>query len=168
MIVRRSPGGIRSEAREDRDLIYLYLTSADITQVQMKFLVSTMLLCVLARAQNFTASPSVLPDAPHPPSFWTFENKLDVGILAGLVAADAITTQRGLNQGLREINPVMRPLVTRGAPGEAVGSALGFGAGVGVIYLLHRSHRYTAERRLMRLIMAGETGFVVNNIVAIR
>jgi hypothetical protein len=122
------------------------------------------------QAQNFIASSSGLPDAPssssHP--FWTFENKLNVGLLAGLIAADAITTQRGLNEGMREANPVMRPFVTRGAGGEAVGSALGFGAGVGVVYLLHRSHHYKAERISMRMIVAGEGAFVANNIVAIR
>lgn len=93
---------------------------------------------------------------------------MEAGILAGLVAADGITTQRGLNQGLREVNPVMRPLVTRGAAGQAVGSALGFGAGVGIVYLLHRSHHYQAGRIALRLIIAGEGGTVANNIVAIR
>lgn len=134
----------------------------------MKLIVLTILLGVVVRAQGFTASPTPLPDAPSPPPFLTVENKLDIGILAGLIGADGITTQRGLSQGLREINPVMRPFVTRGAAGEAVGSALGFGAGVGAVYLLHRSHHYKAERIAMRLILAGEGGFVANNIVAIR
>ena len=62
----------------------------------------------------------------------------------------------------------MRPFVTRGPAGEAAGSALGFGAGVGIVYLLHRSHHYKAERITMRLIVAGEAGFVANNIIAIR
>jgi hypothetical protein len=62
----------------------------------------------------------------------------------------------------------MRPFVTRGAPGEAAGSALGFGAAVGVAYMMHRSHHYKAERITMRLMVAGESGFVANNIVAIR
>lgn len=136
----------------------------------MKLLLSILLLSACLQAQNFIASSSGLPDAPssssHP--FWTFENKLNVGLLAGLIAADAITTQRGLNEGMREANPVMRPFVTRGAGGEAVGSALGFGAGVGVVYLLHRSHHYKAERISMRMIVAGEGAFVANNIVAIR
>jgi hypothetical protein len=57
-------------------------------------------------------------------------------------------TQRGLNEGLREVNPIMRLFVTRGAAGEAAGSALGFGAGVGIVYLLHRSHHYQAGRIL--------------------
>ena len=136
----------------------------------MKLLLSILLLSACMQAQNFIASSSGLPDAPssssHP--FWTFENKLNVGLLAGLIAADAITTQRGLNEGMREANPVMRPFVTRGAGGEAGGSALGFGAGVGVVYLLHRSHHYKAERISMRMIVAGEVAFVANNIVAIR
>ncbi len=135
----------------------------------MKFLVSILLLGAAMQAQSFTASgKSALPDAPSQRPFWTVENKINVSILAGLVAADAFTTQRGLNQGLREVNPVMRPFVTRGAAGEAAGSALGFGAGVGVVYLLHRSHHYKAERITMRLIVAGEAGFVANNIIAIR
>jgi hypothetical protein len=62
----------------------------------------------------------------------------------------------------------MRPFVTRGAAGQAAGSALGFGAGVGTAYLLHRTHHYKAERLAMRLLIAGEGGFVASNIVAIR
>jgi hypothetical protein len=140
----------------------------------MKLLLSILLLGVLSmsvamQAQSFTASGSfALPDAPSQQPFWTVENKVNVSILAGLIAADAITTQRGLNQGLREVNPIMRPFVARGAAGEAAGSALGFGAGVGAVYLLHRSHHYKAERITMRLIVGGEGGFVANNIIAIR
>jgi hypothetical protein len=143
----------------------------------MKYLLSILLLSVAVQAQSLTASitpalssapsSSALPDAPSQRPFWTIENKANVSILAGLVAADAITTQRGLSEGLREANPIMRPFVTRGAAGEAAGSALGFGAGVGVVYLLHRSHHYKAERITMRMIVAGEAGFVANNIVAI-
>src|ERR1700687_2558125 len=135
----------------------------------MKYLLSILLLSAAMQAQNFAVSRFALPDAPSQQRpFWTLENKLNVSILAGLITADAITTQRGLNQGFREVNPIMRPFVTRGAAGEAAGSALGFGAGVGVVYLLHRSHHFKAERITMRLIVACEAGFVVNNIIAIR
>lgn len=134
----------------------------------MKYLLLLLLLSVAMQAQSFTASSSVLPDAPSQQPFVTVENKVNFSILAGLVAADAITTQRGLNQGLREVNPIMRPFVTRGAAGEAAGSALGFSAGVGVVYLLHRSHHYKAERITMRMMVAGEGAFVANNIIAIR
>jgi hypothetical protein len=135
----------------------------------MKFLLSLLLLSVAVQAQSFTAnSGSSLPDAPSQQPFWTVENKVNISILAGLVAADAITTQRGLDLGLREVNPLMRPFVTRGATGQAAGSALGFGAGIGVVYLLYRTHHYKAERVTMRLIVGGEGAFVANNIIAIR
>ncbi len=135
----------------------------------MKYLLSIVLLSVVMQAQNFAAvNKFALPDAPTKHPFWTVENRVEVSMLAGLVAADGITTQRGLNEGLREVNPVMRPFVTRGAPGEAAGSALGFGAGVGFAYLLHRTHHYKAERIAMRMMVTGEAGFVANNIVQIR
>ena len=133
----------------------------------MKYLLSILLLGTAMQAQSFTVS-SALPNAPVPQPFWTVENTVNFSVLAGLVAADAITTQRGLNEGLREVNPVMRPFVTRGAAGEAVGSALGFGSGVGIAYLLHRTHHYKAERIATRLMIAGESGFVANNIIQIR
>jgi len=135
----------------------------------MKYFLSILLLTTAMQAQSFTASSSsALPDAPSQRPFWTVENKLNVSILAGLVAADAVTTQRGLNEGFHEVNPIMRPFVTRGAAGEAAGSAIGFGAGVGAVYLLHRTHHYKAERITMRVLVAGEAGFVANNIIAIR
>lgn len=133
----------------------------------MKLLLSILLLSFTVQAQNFKIDRFALPDKPNQHPFWTTESKVEIGILAGLVAADAITTQHGLNEGLREANPLMRPLVTRGAGGQAVASAVGFGAGVGVVYLLHRTHHYKAERITIRLIDAGEAGFVVNNLVAI-
>jgi Domain of unknown function (DUF5658) len=136
---------------------------------KMKYLLLILLLSAAMQGQNLAVTKFALPDAPSQQHrFWTLETKVNVSVLAGLITADAITTQRGLNQGLREANPIMRPFVTRGAAGEAAGSALGFGAGVGVGYLLHRTHHYKAERITMRMIVAGESGFVANNIIAIR
>jgi hypothetical protein len=62
----------------------------------------------------------------------------------------------------------MRPFVTRGAVGEAAGSALGFGAAIGVAYCMHHTHHYKAERIAMRFMVAGESGVVANNIVQLR
>jgi len=136
----------------------------------MKALLTILLLSAAMQAQSFQVNRFALPDAPnsqqHP--FWTFENKVDAGILAALIGADGITTQRGLSEGFREVNPVMRPFVTRGAAGEAAGSALGFGAAMGVAYCLHRTHHYKAERITMRLMIAGESGVVASNIVQLR
>jgi hypothetical protein len=130
----------------------------------MKSAVLTVLLLVGAvqAQQNFTASP--VPVAPNPPKFWGMENKIDFSILAGQITVDAITTQRGLNNGFKETNPVLRPLVTRGVAGEATASALGFGFGVGTAYLLHRTHHYKAERIAVRTMLAVEGGVVANNL----
>ena len=134
----------------------------------MKYLLSILFLSAVMQAQSFTTSSSALPDAPSQYRFWTIENRVDIGILAALVAADGFTTQKGISQGLREINPLMRPFVTRGTAANVAGFGLGFGAGVGVVYFLHRSHHYKMERITMRLMVAGEGGFVANNIVQLR
>lgn len=135
----------------------------------MKYLLlSILVLCAAAQAENLAAAATPLPDAPSSRPFWTLENKVGFMALGSLVAADAITTQRGLNQGCREANPLMRPFVTRGAGGEALGSALGFGAGVGAVYLLHHTHHYKAERIAMRLMIAVEGAVVANNIAVLR
>jgi hypothetical protein len=135
----------------------------------MRYLLVIILLSFGVQAQSFTSNNnSSLPDAPGPKPFWTIENRANVCMLAGLVTADAITTQRGLDQGLREANPLMRPFVTNGGVGEAAGSALGFGAALGAVYLLHQTHHYKVERVVMRLMVGGEAGFVANNIIAIR
>ena len=135
----------------------------------MKYLFSIVLLSTAMQAQILAVTKFALPDAPSQQrTFWTLETNVNVSILAGLITADAITTQHGLAQGFREANPIMRPFVTRGAAGQAAGSALGFGTGIGVVYLLHRTHHYKAERVTMRLMVAGESGFVANNIIAIR
>lgn len=136
----------------------------------MKFIFLILLLCAVANAENLVAVPDMgpLPEAPIYPPFWSFENKVDFGILGGLITADSITTQRGLNEGLSERNPLMRPFVRRGAVGQAAGSALGMGAVMGTAYLLHRTHHYKAERITMRLMLGGEGAVVGNNIAAIR
>ena len=134
----------------------------------MKLFLFVLLLSTAMQAQYLEVRHFTVPDAPKQEhAFWTFENYVNVSILAGLIASDAVTTQRGLAQGFRETNPIMRPFVTHGALGEAAGSALGFGTGVGVAYLLHRTHHYKAERVTMRLMIAGESGFVANNIILI-
>ena len=136
----------------------------------MKHLLAILLLCAAMQAKDMTPVEAAVPlsDAPSHGEFWTPENKAGFSVLGALVVADAITTQRGLHQGLREANPLMRPFVTRGAAGEAIGSALGFGIGLGAVYLMHQTHHYRAERITMRLMVAGEGAVVANNIIAIR
>jgi len=127
-------------------------------------LFTILLLAGAAQAQQSFVATTPLPDAPAARKFWSFENKMDFSILAGQITVDAITTQRGLNEGFRESNPVMRPLVTRGAAGAAAASSLGFGAALGTAYLLHRTHHYKAERLATRAMVTVEGGFVANNL----
>jgi hypothetical protein len=135
----------------------------------MKALLAILLLtAAAASAQNFVERSSSLPDAPSEHRFWTVETKVNTGILAGMIAADAFTTQRGLQQGYREANPIMRPFVTRGIGGQAAGSALGFGASLGTVYLLHKTHHYKAERIALRLMVGVEGAIVANNFFATR
>ena len=132
----------------------------------MKSAIVTVLLLVSAvQAQPNVLATNSVPDAPSAQKFWNLENKVDFSILAGQITVDAITTQRGLNNGFRETNPVMRPLVTRGAAGEAAASSIGFGFAVGTAYLLHRTHHYRMERIAVRTMVAVEGGFVANNIL---
>ncbi len=116
--------------------------------------------------QSFVAT-NQMPNASAP-KFWNLENKIDFSIFAGQLAADAITTQRGLGNGFREVNPIASPFVSRGAPGAAAASALSFGAGVGMAYMLHRTHHYKAERVAVRLMLAGEGAVVGHNIALLR
>ena len=136
----------------------------------MKALLVILALTVSAAAQSFAPSSSLsqLPDAPSQHHFWTLETKMNAGILAGLVAADAITTQRGLSQGYREANPIMRPFVTRGTAGQASGSAVGFGAALGTVYILHKTNHHKAERIAMRLMIGVQSAVVANNFFATR
>lgn len=124
-----------------------------------------LLLIGTAQAQKSFVATNPIPQAPPPQKFWSTENKIDFSVFAGQIAADAITTQRGLANGLRESNPVVRPLVTRGIAGETAASGLGFGFGVGTAYLLHRTHHYKAERIAVRSMLAIEGGFVANNLM---
>jgi Domain of unknown function (DUF5658) len=129
------------------------------------FIFIILLLVGAAQAQQSFVAASPVPNAPNPQKFWSRENKVDFSILAGQITVDAITTQRGLSEGFRESNPVMRPLVTRGVAGEAAASALGLGFGIGTTYLLHRTHHYKAERIAARTMLAVEGGFVANNLM---
>jgi len=137
----------------------------------LRYVLSLVLLCTVAHAGAIPAASGTLPDSPshffYRP-FWTPENRLGFGVLGSLFVADAITTQIGMNNGFREMDPLMRPFVSRGPAGNAAGSVLGFGAGLGVAYLLHRSHHYKAERISLRLMVAGEGAVVGHNIATIR
>lgn len=95
-----------------------------------------------ASAQQFT-----LPDAPSQHKFFDRQNKIAFGTLAGLIAADSITTQRLTTSGRAyEANPIWRPMVRQGWAGQAAASALGYASALGVSYTLHKTGHHKLER----------------------
>src|SRR5256712_8477064 len=104
--------------------------------MKIKFL-AILLLIGAAEAQEKLVASDHVPDAPSTRRFWSAENKIDLSIFAVQLTADAITTQRGLSEGFREVNPLIRPLVTRGVAGQGTASALRFGGGVWTGHLRH-------------------------------
>jgi hypothetical protein len=107
---------------------------------------------------------------PEAPSHHFFErgSEIRMGVIAGLIAADGITTQHilGVDHG-SELNPLVRPLVTKGAPGQAGASVLGYAFSIGSSYLLHRTGHHRLERLMLHSTIAIEAECVTSNLVQI-
>ncbi|MFY9559283.1 MAG: hypothetical protein WAQ52_03530 [Terriglobales bacterium] len=114
--------------------------------VALRFAVLALVLLTgySACAQQLTLPE---PDAPSHHKFLDRQNTVAFSLMAGLIAADAVTTQRLINSGrAREANPLWRPMVRQGWQGEMAASALGFGAAVGVAYTFHKTGHHKMER----------------------
>ncbi len=72
--------------------------------------------------------------------------------------ADAITTQRGLRHGAKEGNPLGKPFVDQGWPGQICLAAIENGAELAVMYLAHRHGHHRLER-LLPLAVGLSAGF---------
>jgi hypothetical protein len=116
-------------------------------------------LAGLAPAQDFPPSPAPNSTPITAPAFWTHQAKADYALLAGFEAVDATATLYLLSCGGREVNPIVRPLVTRGAGGQAAVDAIGFGAVLGISYALHRAGHPRAAVIARRISVAVESGF---------
>jgi len=99
--------------------------------------------------------------------FFDRGNKIRMGILAGVVAADGISTQAILQSGghWRELNPLARPFVNQGAPGQFAASILGYGFSVGTSYLLHRTGHHKLEKLMLDASIGIETEVVASNLI---
>lgn len=116
------------------------------------------------------ALPSGAQSLPDSPSHVFFEkrNQIRLATLAGLVAADGVTTHHVLFvDGGRELNPLARPLVMQGAGGQVAASFLGYGVGMGTSYLFHKMGHHKMERMVLNLAIAAETECVVDNLIQI-
>ncbi len=122
-----------------------------------------------------TPAPPVLPATPKSQiiaqaqehaRFLDRPAKIRFAILAGVIAADGITTQYVLNHdGGKEVNPLARPLVTHGAVGQFAASTIGFGFGVGTSYLFHRTGHHKLERMFQNVAIGVEAECVTNNLI---
>ncbi len=106
-----------------------------------------LFVLVLLAGYPVRAQQAILPDAPSSHKFLDRHNAAAFTTLGGLIAVDAVTTQRLINSGqAREANPLWRPLVRQGWQGEMAASALGFGAAVGMAYTFHKTGHHKMER----------------------
>ena len=119
-----------------------------------------LLLPLSAGAQEQTATAPVAP--PH--RFFDATNIALTGIESAALIADGIYTQRALNRYpeiFREADPLARPFVTRGWPGQIAGGILVVSADVGLRYWLHRKKKHRLERLVpLILIVYGTVGAV--------
>jgi hypothetical protein len=97
--------------------------------------------------------------------FFERGNNIRFVALAGLVAADGLTTQLALsgNGSFREMNPLARPFVNHGTAGQVAASAIGLGASTGTAYLLHKTGHHKLERFILNASIAIEAETVSSN-----
>jgi len=108
---------------------------------------------------------TLLPDAPSH-RFFDAHNVVSMSALTALLAVDGVTTQHLIQDyKFGEMNPIARPLVTRGSAGQAVACAMGLGTDVGAAYLFHKRGNHRLEKWTLSLSIAGESAAVINNVV---
>lgn len=119
-----------------------------------------------APSQALVATVPATEPAAH--SFLQRGNQIRMAVLAGLIAADGITTQHILtvDHG-SELNPLVRPMVRQGAVGQLGASLLGYGLGLGSSYLFHRSGHHRLERLVLNTSIVVESECVTSNLVQI-
>lgn len=103
------------------------------------------------------------PDALQTPSH-RFLDKTNVALLTISVLgqlSDGITTQRFIKRGTSEADPLYRPFVDQGWPGQIAAGVLDTGAQVSIMYVLHRMHHDRIERAipLARGALGGIQGY---------
>jgi hypothetical protein len=104
-----------------------------------------------------------LPDAPISKVTWTTFAGLGTEILA-----DGVSTRVLYQRRYDEINPLARPFVHAGVPGQAVASVLG-AAAVGSVWLvLRRTHHDRAARWFLSSVTAGEGCNVARQFMLLR
>lgn len=117
------------------------------------------------RTPAFTALPTapsaIIPVKQRPEShrFFDVKNSFALSAVATSLAADALSTQKGLSYpGFYEMNPIARPFVqTR--TGAAVYSAGSLGLVAAGMYVAHRTRHHKLER-ILPFAIAGWEGLL--------
>ena len=129
---------------------------------------STLAAIILLLGYSASAQQLTLPDAPSH-KFFDRQNAAAFATLGGLVAMDAVYTQRLTNSGVaHEVNPLWRPLVKQGWQGEMAASALGYGAALGVAYTFHKTGHHKMERWANWFTVAMEAGNDAHSLLLAR
>jgi hypothetical protein len=124
------------------------------------------ILRVSASAQDKNAQPTPSHITPH--RFFDTVNVALTGMETGALLADGITTQHVLNADpthrlAKETDPIARPFVYAGWPGQIAGGALFVAADVALRYLLHRHNHHRLERWLPAVLTTyGALGAIHN------
>lgn len=102
------------------------------------------------------SSVAIAQERPAPASgarkpthrFFDTTNIVLTGVETAALTLDGVLTQRSLRTvpGAYEADPIARPFVDRGWPGQIAGGALFIGADLGLRYCLHRKGHHRLER----------------------
>jgi hypothetical protein len=120
---------------------------------------------VLTACMAAQEAPKPLPDAPSTHRFLDRQNVTSFAALGGLAVIDSVSTQHILtaHHG-RELNPLVRGLVTRGWAGQMAVTVLGYSAVVTGAYAFHKTGHHRLERWSSRLAVLAEMVSVTNNL----
>ena len=110
----------------------------------------------VAPASPVMIRPSVT-ETPH--RFWDTQNRVLFAANAAFSAADFALTRSNLQNGGRELNPMVR-MFGRSTPGLAANFAGETAGVIGISYLFHRTGHHKLERAVSLVNLGGSVGAV--------
>lgn len=125
--------------------------------------IAVMALLWTGVARGQAVPDAALPVAPVSKATWT--------TLAGLgaeILADGVTTRVLYQRRHDEINPVIKPFVHAGVPGQIAASLLGAGAAGGMWFVLRRTHHDRAANWFLRSVTTAEGANVLRQFTILR
>jgi hypothetical protein len=112
------------------------------------------------------ASGQKLPAAPVSQQTWPTRTTL--AVLGAEVVADGVTTRVLYQRRYDETDPLAKPFVHAGLPGQVGATLLGVGAMSGVWWVLHRTHHDRMAWRFLGSVSAVEGGNVARQFAILR